>query len=845
MTKGRRLDRKDYRILLVSAVGFAAAVLLCTHFTLPFGSSLDWSSQHFLIPDYFRKLFYETGELIPSFAPNLGAGENIWCLSYYGLLSPVILLSYLLPFVRMSVYIQVSSAVLCWLGAALLYRFARRRETKRRAALMMLSYLSAAPIFLHAHRHIMFISYMPFLILAFEAVNLYFESRSKWQLTLWSFLIIMTSWFFSVSALLAVAAYGVYRYLSLNDKFSISDFVKTGAAFAGRILAAVMMAAVLLLPTLYALTSGRDPSSNSDFELIDLIPAPRFELSGLTPYSYGLGSAVFLAVMSAVLSKKTARRFLGIVLSLLIFCPVTVWLLNGMMYADGKVLIPFIPLILILCSDMLDEIRAGELKKTALLLTAAAFALGMIFSKNKGNELFIVIGMSADFALLAAAAALYLKKSFIHGFTAALFLFPFVTSVVLTVTDPEITLEQMDYLEADRYEKLCSRISSDGQLWRSAVAERRIDTVNIVPTVDFYSPYIYSSIHHKGYNSFYFNTFNNENEYRNSALTTRSQNPLFDIFMGTKYLLSESEERVPYFYEQTASDGSMKLFENPCVQPVGRVLPTLGEDVFAGLSSAEKMEALIRRVIVGRGGSFESTVSKERIIKLPENGKITRMDGESLIGSEEPFELELPLGFSVPEDRLLVLELNCDNTFGRRRDVKLTINGVSNKLTSPDWKYYNKNTLFTYVLSAPEGGLDTLSLRFSAGEYRLTDIRACTVAIPTDAGECDALSFDPSSKGDEFSGRINCTKEGCFLLTFPYDKGFELTLDGKPQEYECVDKTFIGFPIGAGEHTLTVRYTAPWLREGKLLSAAGFALFAALIVTEKVKRHKGDKNGKR
>lgn len=66
-----------------------------------FGAKVDWISQHSVIPDYFRQQFYDTGELFPEFAANLGGGQNIYNFSYYGLYSPVILLSYLLPFVKM------------------------------------------------------------------------------------------------------------------------------------------------------------------------------------------------------------------------------------------------------------------------------------------------------------------------------------------------------------------------------------------------------------------------------------------------------------------------------------------------------------------------------------------------------------------------------------------------------------------------------------------------------------------------------------------------------------------------------------------------------------------------
>ena len=843
MEKRRRLDRTDCRILALTGIGFAAAVILCTHFTLAFGSSLDWSSQHFAIPDYFRKLFYQTGELFPSFAPGLGAGENIYYLSYYGLLSPVILFSYLLPFVKMSVYIQVSSAVLCWLGAALLYRFLRKRLSRRRSLLLMLTYLSASPIFLHAHRHIMFISYMPFLILAFEAVDMFFEGRHKWQLTLWCFLIIMTSWFFSVSALAAVTVYGIYRFLSEEEAPTAARFFKAAGSFALRVLNAVMMAGVLLLPTVHVLTSGRD-KSNSEFTLTDLIPGLRFETFGLSPYSTGLGLAALLAVLLAVLSKDRARRFLGIALAGLSFLPLTVFVLNGTMYLDGKVLIPFIPLFLLLCSDMLEDAKAGRPVGTAAVLTAAAFATGLIFSDYTGYELFIVIGMCTDLLVLAGALLLYLKKHSIKGLAAALIAVPLVSAVALNITDPPAELELVKYLEPDPYEELCGIAAEDESVWRSSIAERRVDTVNVVPTADFYSPYIYSSVHHKDYNSFYFDVINNENEYRNSALTTRSQNPFFEMFISNRFLYSSSE-KAPFGYEYVADRDGMYLYRNTNALPVGRVQPTLGEDVFDGLNDAEKMDALVSRVIVGTGGEFSSDASDELTVGFPEDSRFTPEKGGVRVRADESFNTVIPLGFTVPEDKLLVLELDCDNTEGTRRDVKMTINGVGNKLTAPDWKYYNNNTLFTYVIAPQEGDFDTLKVRLTAGDYHLSDIRARIISYPDDT-EYDALILDKEkTRGDSLYGKVSCTREGYLMLSMPYDRGFELCIDGEKREYECVDKAFIGLPLEKGEHTVSLTFTAPLLREGKLLSCIGAALFLLTAGYELLSKRKnrGDKNG--
>ena len=67
-----------------------------------FGANMDWISQHSVFPEYFRQQFYQTGQFFPEFAANIGGGQNIYNFSYYGLYNPVVLVAYLLPFVKPS-----------------------------------------------------------------------------------------------------------------------------------------------------------------------------------------------------------------------------------------------------------------------------------------------------------------------------------------------------------------------------------------------------------------------------------------------------------------------------------------------------------------------------------------------------------------------------------------------------------------------------------------------------------------------------------------------------------------------------------------------------------------------
>ena len=57
-----------------------------------FGANVDWISQHSVLPEYFRQQFYDTGQLFPEFAANIGGGQNIYNFSYLQSADPAVLL---------------------------------------------------------------------------------------------------------------------------------------------------------------------------------------------------------------------------------------------------------------------------------------------------------------------------------------------------------------------------------------------------------------------------------------------------------------------------------------------------------------------------------------------------------------------------------------------------------------------------------------------------------------------------------------------------------------------------------------------------------------------------------
>jgi len=64
----KKIDKKDILCCTFLVIIFLIFVFIITQFKYYYGSTLDWEAQHINFPDYFRTLFYKTGDFLPDFA---------------------------------------------------------------------------------------------------------------------------------------------------------------------------------------------------------------------------------------------------------------------------------------------------------------------------------------------------------------------------------------------------------------------------------------------------------------------------------------------------------------------------------------------------------------------------------------------------------------------------------------------------------------------------------------------------------------------------------------------------------------------------------------------------------
>ncbi len=123
-----------------------------------------------------------------------------------------------------------------------------------------LMYMLAGPVIYQSCHQVMFVNYMPFLYMSLIGVDRYFDKKRSDLYLISVFLMIMTSFYFSIGGMLALVLYGVYRYLEITPKFRVPVFLRDGVRFVMPMLAAVCMSGILLVPTAELERSRKQPA---------------------------------------------------------------------------------------------------------------------------------------------------------------------------------------------------------------------------------------------------------------------------------------------------------------------------------------------------------------------------------------------------------------------------------------------------------------------------------------------------------------------------------------------------------------------------------------------------------
>ena len=841
---GKKNTKVYYIIIILYGIILAAILLGCGNL---YGSMTDWLGQHVVFPELFRQVFYESGQLIPNFLFQIGGGQNAFHFTYYGFLSPVILISYLLPFVDMTAYIIGASFVLYLMTGISVFIFLKRHLGERKAFVSAILYLTLSPVNYHFHHHIMFVWYLPFLILGLIGLDSYFEKKKRILFIASAFCMILTNYYFSVGSLVCLFVYAFYNILK-EEKCTLKYFWKKFWQVVYLFLIPVLLSAFVLFPTAYGLFSNSRSYGSSEsvstgnvvsdalgaisegastgnsimdvvgniWKGIENLILPNLQESFLDNFSMGITGLMLVAVIGNLTCKnrKKCDVFLyGFLLALVAF-PLFSYLLNGMLYVRGKVLIPFAVLFVFALCQFIERSEQQEIdwKKTVGFTVLFVVVCSLVRQDNLLFGLYILCGLGAAIIFRKKAEILYL-----------------CTWVVLLAISFRENQDEK-YVSVDFYEQLYSDeiealMENTGDGWfRTNVSYQENMTANRTYGSKFYGTSIYSSTFNRLYQDFYENYMGNNERYRNSFLTSGARNELFYTFTGTRYIISEDDPGM--YYEKVAEGTHLNLYENPSAYPIvyksNRIMK---ESDFDTVQFPYTAEYLLTHTIVENGESTDA------ISKMKENeegadyiSEIVECDVpqnyQFVLEKKETYEIELDESYRG-KVLYLTFEIANEGEFRNKQDIRIGINGVTNKLTKDTWQYYNGNTKFDYVISLED--TNTLTIEITKGLYDIRNLHMYT--SPIIVGNYEATS---DLQMDTFKSEISCSvngKNGDYLVTsIPFDKGFSASINGEPAKVEVVNKAFVGLQLEEGENQIVIKYTSPLFKEGCLVSLLGVML---------------------
>lgn len=809
-----------------------------------FGAKVDWLSQHSVLPDYFRQQFYATGKLFPEFAANLGGGQNIYHFAYYGLYSPLILPSYLLPFVKMSDYIMAVSITGLTASVLLFYYWLKSRKTDTGTAFILsLMFLLAGPMIGQYSGQIMFVDYMPFLCLALIGVDRYFEQEKSGLFTVSVFLMIMTSFYFSIGGMLSLVLYGLHRYFEQREgnRGTVRSFLRDGLCFVRSMILAVLMSGFFLVPTALALTGGRSKEQNTSFASF-FIPQITVERFAYSIYGIGLTTLVITVLLTGLLYRKVYEKVLTYGCVIVLVIPIFAYLLNGGLYIRDKVFIPFLPLLCYLIGIYLEKCRKKELSFIAgivpyIITTIFVYiARNQFVSKGIGESIWKVLLAESILFLICYVLYCAIKRHYKEMKEILMLALPSVICLAVTMN----TFYQM---KPDRY--VSRKLYRDvvGEQNRQVVKEALKDDdgyyrteqmgsddenaadLNRIWDVDQNITSIYSSAYNPDYQTFRQKTFGLEEPFRNGMMQSVSKNPVFQRMMGVRYIVSDSD--VPG-YTLVKKCGTTGIYQNKDAAPVMYATDrVMTEEEYKKLAFPYNQTAFLEYAVVG-----EHTESSDQNIMTAYEPVSLKMAKNRTTGGAEQKTIQ-----QEGQKQILFLRFRVDNAHPNK-DVAVWINGIRNKLSAKDHVYYNENKTFTYAVPLKDGE-DTISVTFGKGKYQLSHVQAYLGSLPERSELLYQSEIQVDKKQTEdnvIQGTIRVKKDGWFITSIPYDKHFKIYIDGKETEIQKVNTAFLGCKIESGNHEVKIIYHAPGTITGKVLSLIGIAGFVLVLVQEKRKQ---------
>ncbi len=480
------------------------------------------------------------------------------------------------------------------------------------------------------------------------------------------------------------------------------------------------------------------------------------------------------------------------------FCPLISFIMNGFLYARSKILIVFIPLIILQAGLVLEDFTFRINYSMLILIILPLF--------------FITQPYLVCIDLIVSLTILYFYKHHQQ----IVFIYLLIPLLVVYFNNPTtsfISTKQYQNYSNKEVETLIQRNKINTLVNLNQSKQNMNQTYqNQITRISGYT-----STNHKLYNSYLYDTLKLPISI-NNRVAQIDQNHLFYLkLMSVDSVVSKKKIEG---YQKVDEINGLKLYQSQDVKPIAYATNQLySQNQFQKLKYPYTLDTLYHQAIVKDGNNdYQSQFIKEDM----------GLKKEYQIKNNKKTHINYQLNRKT-NNEIIVIEGDVINHLPLQ-SVSITINGIKNKLSKSTSPYYNQNTHFTYLLTAQQ-----LSISLSKGHYDLKNIQ--TYSLNKNA--LKNIKVDPLSinKGkDILNGTINVSNDGYFITRIPYDRGYQILVDHQEVKSEVVNEAFLGCKIKKGKHQIQIKFTPYGYRLGFILSYFGFmVVFIHYLIERKIK----------
>ncbi|MEC1591638.1 YfhO family protein [Bacillus sonorensis] len=639
-------------------------------------------------------------------------------------------------------------------------------------------------------------------------------------------LTLFNNFYFAYINLIFIAIYVIFRWLIRLYDREASKWEQF-RLFAVSCLISFGVSAVSFVPAVYGFLNNLRPPYDQTIAMYDFTDDILFSSRIiLLPAAFVL----FLFVLSFY-KNKTFRLFAGIsvVLGLLHFSPIAASAFNGFSAPQNRFEYLLAFTIGAAVAAGLTEIKNIKRKEIAwsCLLTLLVYIaviryedVDLSLLKNWGILALLFLAIAAF-----AAVGLRYKKSlfFLNGcILVSTVLIANVYEKYVLSEGSDIKSVSKDYMTSNDYDgeeqrKLLQNMKKDD----GGDPYTRIDWMNGVrnntPLIqDFNGFSAYSSILNQNLLLFYWKDLEvdmgRESVSRYATMGGRAN--LYSLLYG-KYYMREKENAsdAPYGFEKADESQHYAVFKNKYTLPFIRTADTaFSERDLSGAPALAKEHAMLEGIVL------ENPDQKAKPPKAPD---LIRQTNVSMKGATykngvlhvtaENGGIDLIPPGDVPKEGDYYVSFYL-KSLAKDQFFNLKVNDYVTSRKSNQSIY--KTGIYDLTIRVPKA--DKISIRLPEGTYKLDDLelyqenyQALKKAAAKKAPSAH-MTWEQNKLSISYQ---NLNKDRYMVLPIPFEKGWEVTVNGKKQTVQKANYSFIGFTVDKGENDIQLVYEPPYFKE--------------------------------